>query len=69
MIKRRLNPEWDPRNPSGASRFLLDPLWHDEVPYWGLFDMLGLFLSLHCWNGPEQGYETQFLLPINSNVC
>jgi hypothetical protein len=45
-IKRTLNPNWDPRNPSSASKFLLNPFWHDSVRYWSLFDILGLFLSV-----------------------
>lgn len=65
MIKRRLNSEWDARNPSRASKFLLDPLRHSEVPYWGLFDMLGLFLSI-VGVAPSRATKRNFYLPLTA---
>ncbi|KAJ6099275.1 hypothetical protein N7467_000810, partial [Penicillium canescens] len=60
-IKRILNPDWDPRNPSSASKFLLNPFWHDR----SLFDILGLFLSM-VGVAPSRATTRNFHLPLTA---
>ncbi|KAJ5972728.1 uncharacterized protein N7479_002646 [Penicillium vulpinum] len=44
-IRRMLNPNWDSKPPLEVWKFLLDEALDSGIPFWGLFDLLGLFLS------------------------
>ncbi|KAJ5100721.1 hypothetical protein N7456_006773 [Penicillium angulare] len=62
-IKRRANPMWDPNSPSKTSKFLLCPFLHKDIPFYGLFDILGLFLS-SIGNAPRRATAQNFYLPL-----
>ena len=62
---RTLNPEWDPANPSRSSKYLVREFIHDGIPFWGLFDILGLFLS-SIGLAPSSATTRKFYLPLTA---
>ena len=44
-IARTGNPEWDSKDPSRASKYLVKEFVHGGIPFTSLLDILGLFLS------------------------
>ncbi|CAG7954757.1 unnamed protein product [Penicillium salamii] len=67
-MKRVLNPDWDPANPSRCSKFQISPFWHEGVAYWSLFDMLGLFLS-EIGVAPSSATTRNFYLPLTATYA
>ena len=61
--KRGINPMWNPRSPTEGSKFCLKTFVHKGIPYSGIFDLLGLFLS-SISRAPNRATTRNFYLPI-----
>ncbi|KAJ6188289.1 hypothetical protein N7519_003197 [Penicillium mononematosum] len=63
--KRALNPIWQRNAPSQRSKFLLQTLVHNKVPFSGIYDILGLFLS-SIGAAPNRATSRNFYLPMTA---
>lgn len=64
-IKRSLNPNWNPRpnlNNASVSKLLLDPVMYKGVPFTGLCDLVGAFLSIK--KAPSRATPNNFYIPL-----
>ncbi|PKY05502.1 hypothetical protein P168DRAFT_280430 [Aspergillus campestris IBT 28561] len=59
--KRILNPEWAV-SLEPTSKFIIDPVIYKDVPFSGLFDLLGAFLSIKA--APISATASNFYLPL-----
>jgi hypothetical protein len=65
-IFRTLNPAWETAKPPyNISKFSLRPQHYENVPYWGLYDLLGLFLSL-IGPAPVGATKKNFYVPLTA---
>ncbi|OQE17974.1 hypothetical protein PENSTE_c019G03769 [Penicillium steckii] len=60
MTKRILNKDWNPS--SRSSKFLLNPFVYKHVPFTGLFDLVGAFLSIKT--APVRATPNNFYIPL-----
>jgi hypothetical protein len=61
--KRGINPLWNSRTPTEGSKFCLKIYVHNGIPYSGIFDLPGLFLS-SISRAPNRATTRNFYLPI-----
>ncbi|KAJ9190874.1 hypothetical protein DTO164E3_9136 [Paecilomyces variotii] len=65
-IHRTLNPAWPPsRQPVIVSKFKVGGHAHSNLNYWGIFDLLGLFLST-IGGAPTGASKRNFYLPLTA---